>query len=278
MGKILDLPTPGRDERLSYLVLSDVHSLHCDSKAVNKVLSFFELVPINQRRIILLGDILDVPFIYFKSEEYKDRIGSRDWDYFLDQIEKEKVWYDDFYDKLRKLVLKDEYIYFSEGNHEQRLRRPMFISKVPYSLRHNFDLWTVIEAEKRGTPYILYNDYFRVKVGKESPLYFTHGMYCGLNPIRKHYFKGIGAKGSIIFGHTHEAGVQSFETLEQTQYGYNNPCLCGIKGDAAPEYLEGRSHNWSQGATIVNVNRNYFYVNILVIKNGELILPTGESL
>jgi len=276
MAKIYDLPTPGKNEKITYLTISDLHSLKCDPVAMEKIFQAFQFVPIRERRIILLGDILDISFLYSKDPIFQKAMKSKDWDYFIEEATKEKIWFDEFYQRIRKLVINDEYIVFALGNHEERLTRSYFLPHIPHSLLHNFAMPDIAEAEKRKIKIIDYNDWFRITTHKSPKLYWTHGQYCGQNPIKKHYLDSVGGGGAVIFGHTHEAGMKSFKNLEHTIICYNNPCLCGIDPETQPSYLEGKSHNWSQGATFATITWDHHFINLLLVKDGELALPTGE--
>jgi len=276
MSKIYDLPSPSGNERFTYLILSDIHSLHSDPVAVKKAIEYFNYVPAKQRKIILLGDILDVGFIYAKCPIFQAAIKMKDWDYFLEEVLKEKVWFDEFYQLIRPLVVNDHDIYYSAGNHEQRVERDLFLPKIPHALRHNFEIRNIISSSKRSMLSIDYNDWFRITTKKDVPLYLTHGQFCGQNPIKKHFLTSLGGGGAIVFGHTHEIGMMSFSNVGHTIVGVNNPCLCGIDSETQPKYLEGRSNNWSQGFTLVTVTENYHHFSLQIIKNGELCLSTGE--
>ena len=276
MAKIYDLPAPSTGQRLTYLVMSDIHSLKCDPVACEKIFQAFQFVPIRERRIILLGDILDIPFLFQKDPVFKKAMRAKDWDYFLEEMQKEVVWYDEFHQRIRKLVLDDSHIKYALGNHEERLTRSYFFDHIPHSLLHNFVIEEALDAEKRGLQIIDYNDWFKITTNKSPILYLTHGQYCGQNPIKKHYIDSVGGGGAVIFGHTHEAGMKSFKNLEHTIIGYNNPCLCGIDAETQPKYLEGKSNNWSQGAIFATITPDHHFVNILLVKDGELALPTGE--
>ncbi|MEE8323228.1 MAG: hypothetical protein V3R57_06370 [Candidatus Bathyarchaeia archaeon] len=271
MAVIHDLPCPDVGKTFTYLFLSDIHSHYCDKQALKSILRTFQLVPMEQRRIILGGDILDCEHIYAKSQVYKDRMGRHDWDYFIEKTEAEGIWFDELYDILRKHVLRNDHIVFMEGNHEQRYRRDHFLKKIPLVLKHNFNLRSIIKADSRGLRVFDYNEWVRLKVSRGVDLYITHGIYCGANPIKKHY---LDVKRSVLFGHTHEIGIQSFKDAESTIIGYNNPCLC----DTEPDYLEGRAQNWSVGATFINQTATHIWVHPLVTHQGAVMLPTGEMI
>lgn len=263
-------PPPGMVH--TYVFLSDIHSVHSDQKALDLVFSFLQLVPIKQRKIILGGDILDIGFIYSKCEKFKHNIRQGNWDdYFIPELDKEVKWFNEFYSKIRSLVLYDEDIRFIEGNHCERLRRRMFIDMVPFEYKRYFSLNNVLKSEQRNLQIIPYHDWYRISAIGMADLYLGHGFYCTQNAVKKH---ALEVPGAVIFGHTHQITAYSEKRLDNTVISYNNPCLCRMD----MSYLEGRITNWAQGFSIINTDGICYWVVTLRIINGELILPTGEKI
>jgi hypothetical protein len=265
MGNIVDMPGTSRTSCLSYLVLSDVHSIYMDPKAFRIALSALKQVPQSRRRVILNGDILDFEFLYEKSTTFTEKLKAKDWDFFAEEIEKEVIWYLQFEEAILEVVGSRDYIYYIEGNHEQRLRRPKFNSKIPHSYRHWTDLSALIGFEDRL--WVPYKDWLAVT----PDMLITHGHYCGANPLRKHYME---AKKSLLIGHTHEEGVVSFKTLGSTDKAYNNPCLCELE---AP-YLENGNTNWSQGFSMIHVYNGVAHTTTYSINDGVCVFGPGTVL
>lgn len=262
---------PENGETVSILVLSDLHSEHCDMAALEATLKFFEKTPKSQRRIFLLGDILSMDAFMSKSDSFKHAKKYKDIDgYFLPEAEKEFAWWYGFIKMILTYVDLPEHVTKFCGNHLQRLERPDFINFIPYGYKHNFNIEKQLKIKEYGINYIRYNDWLRVET-KEKDLMFTHGVYCGANPIKKHVDV---AKCAVMFGHTHEMGLTSFKTVTGTLIGYNNPCMCNIR----PKYLEGIPHNWSIGFTTVQVTTERFFVHQHEVIDGQLIDATGATL
>lgn len=254
------------------LHLSDVHSLICDKQALLLVLKAFAKTPLETRKIILNGDILDFKFLYQKDECFKDAIRKGNWDYFLDKLDEEIIWWEDFYALIRTYVQDPEDIYFIEGNHEERARRKQFFPKIPNDLKHNFELKNILKAEDRQMKLVMYKDWLKIAPLRYPPIFFTHGHYVGLNVLKKH-FEELNA-GAVMVGHLHEKGSRSFKRAGVTVECYLNPCLCEL--DA--EYMENRATNWSQGASQITVSRWDWSVTQYKIVNKRLYLPNGEVL
>ena len=274
MNRIYSLPKPKNNEVLSYLVLSDLHDFALDTKAYDLIIRYFKQTPIKQRRIILLGDILDFPFLMDKNPAYKQAKRESDFDgYFVPEMEAALTWWYSFFEDLVKLVKKPEYIHYMMGNHEDRANRAKFRAILPHAYAPWFDLRKQLKVKELGFNYYDYNTWLKIASSSMPNLLLTHGFLCGNNPIKKHHDI---ARTSCLFGHTHEAGMQSFKSINKTVISYNNPCLCLI--NPGPKYMEGRPHNWSTGATFINQSKNSYFVNTLITQNDTLITPTGELL
>ena len=267
MKKVFRIPQGSRAKPVNYLVLSDVHDFDMDQVAFSLALQAFDRFPKKQRKIILLGDILDFPWLFKGNPEFQSALKYRDFDdFFVPNMEATVNWFDDFYSKLLKYVDSPNDIYFMEGNHEQRCEREYFASKIPVHYRHFFDLKTVLNVEKQGFNHFRCNTWFKMVCSKMPPLFLTHGQKCGSNPTKKHFDL---AHSSVMFGHTHEIGVHSFNNIENTMISYNNPCLC-IEENA--KYLEQKVTNWSVGFSEIQTNGTSYFVNIHNIWNNELMI------
>jgi len=271
--EVHDFDSPTKGQALSVLFLSDVHSEFIDVEAFFTIKRLFQQVPIKRRRIILGGDILDMKFLVDKSEEFKRAAKLKDFDgYFVPEMQKEIEWFEWFYKEIRELVDKDENITFMAGNHEQRVERPKFRDLMPFEYEPWFNLRRQLKVEERSMRYLNYNDWLRIKTAKGGDFYFTHGVLCGANPIKKHMDLMRQASG-IMFGHTHERGVRSFKNVGPTHIGFNNACL----SDLSPGYMGERPNNWSIGASIMTFDHNWWYVNQFTVNNGELRDPMGRK-
>jgi len=277
MGKIFKLPSPSQGEIFTYVFLSDIHSVHSDPAALDAAIKFISLIPIRQRKVILGGDILDISFIYKTNEAYKKALFSKDWDgYFIPELQIELDWWESFINRIKRFCPFNDSVFFMSGNHESRLSRPQFIDEVPHAYRHNFDLKSILKLEKRGIQFIEHNDFFRLEANKSPACMITHGIYCGANPIAKHVLKETFT--STIFGHVHSIGLQSFKSSTSTIYGISNGCLCYIDKERQPEYLDNKSHDWTQGFTVVNQTVDYLSYSIVPIYDGQIFMSTGEIL
>lgn len=271
--KVHDLGLPEDNQAWNILFLSDIHSLVSDRDAILLVLKAFAKTPIHQRKVVLGGDILDIKFLYSKDDAYKEAIRKGMWDdYFFPELDKEKIWWEEFYRLIRAYVMHPEDIVFLEGNHEERLRRDSFLKKVPHDLKHNFSLNLVLGADKKKMGLVKYRDWAKLAPLSSPPLYLSHGHHCGEYFLKKHVLE-LNA-GAVMVGHLHEVGSKSFKRAEHAVTSYANPCLCDLDAD----YMENRAHNWSQGASQITVTREDLTVHQYHIINKKLYMPNGDVL
>lgn len=242
-----------------------------DEAAFETALRFFEQTPKKRRRIILLGDILDLECLVSKLEAFQIAKKYKDFDgYFVPELELEYSWWFKFLERIAPLVYDYSCIWFFEGNHEERLRRPHLDKFMLAEYKHWFDLQAQLKIRQYGINFVAYNDWALIETGAGN-LALTHGVYCGANPIKKHVDV---ARCSVMFGHTHERGARSFKTIEGTFMGFNNPCLCGTQ----PRYMEGRPHNWSVGFSTIQITEDAFYVNQFSTVKGALYDAHGRKI
>ena len=124
MKKITSIPMPSTGQILTYLVLSDIHSIYADMNALDKALKMLMKVEPDNRRIILLGDILDFEFLHGKHPGFIPNVKNKEYEeYFIPLMEDECTWAEMLLGKCKEVVGSFNRIYFAEGNHEERLRR-----------------------------------------------------------------------------------------------------------------------------------------------------------
>jgi len=266
MEKVTRIPHGRKSGVISYIVMSDLHEQYVDLKALSLVEQAIDRIPKGQRRIILLGDIFDLEWLCSANPSYQQAQKFKDYDgYFVPEMQASVSWFDRFYDRIRKWVVKPEYIYFMCGNHEGRLYRQKFLYDTPVEYRKWFDLEYQLGCAKKKMRFFRYNTWLKLTPTHAQPLLLTHGQRCGMNVIKKHFLL---ANAGVMFGHTHELGVAAFHNVEQTIMGYNNPCLCIQE----MPYMEGKVNNWSQGYSELHSSERSNFVLPLNIWNNELII------
>ena len=193
MSDVLQIKRPAAGQTLTYLVLSDVHSFYYNKSVFKKSLKILKQVPEKQRRVILLGDILDCEYLHASHPVFNKAVKEKLYEeHFLLEFENEVAWFEEFLADIVEVTGTYKSIYFSEGNHEQRLRRSNFIDNCSHSLRANFDLFRNLGLKKRGIPYIKYNDFY-IKLDFIFSCYIEHKVLFVFTKTNVKYY------GYIIF-------------------------------------------------------------------------------
>lgn len=232
------------------LVTSDHHIPHQDDLAVNAVLKLMDDVKFDTN--IILGDFLDYGCISHWNQGRNKTL----------EMQRLKT------DYIRGNVLLDEYDkrlpkgcekHFFMGNHEVWVND--LLEKTP-QLEGLVEPQSMLKLDERGYKIYAYNDI--VPMGR---LNFTHGIYAGANPTKKHLDE---LKVNIMFGHTHtmEVRMSSSPAREIAFSGYNVGCLCNM----APDYMRNRPHGWTHGIAVIYFYEDgYFEVNMIRILEGRFI-------
>jgi hypothetical protein len=103
-----------------------------------------------------------------------------------------------------------------------------------------------------------------LKIGR---LYVTHGIYAGMNPIKKHLDE---LKVNCLFAHTHTLGMRlaSSAARDIAFSGYNIGCVC----DLSPDYMKNRPNSWTHGFAIGYFFPNGFFdIQLIRIVQGKFI-------
>lgn len=223
-------------DRDTYWVTSDWHSDAVHRKSLNNLFQKTKSIPFTDRKLIIAGDFLDVPYFFKKDTGYQAwRNHAKGCDeYFIPEFDKEVLWGNKTLDNLQA-HFKD--IYFLYGNHDQRIGYFRRSSYCPEPYKHYFKLDEKLELKERGISYGHYNDW--IDIGKAVSI--THGMYHAKTAPKKHY-EAAHAK-NVIFGHTHQYSVTPFVARGVTRYGINIGCMCSLN----PEYMKNTETNWDNG-------------------------------
>lgn len=150
--------------------------------------------------------------------------------------------------QLRKVVGTGCEVRYSEGNHENRLKRLLWGKSKEFADLRNLSIPKLLNLGALGIRYYLPESPYRI--GK---LWFLHG-----DVSRKSNFsKSAGGRaadaiarsvgGSVIMGHTHQMGHTMFRSWERELEGYEVGCMCQFD----LEYVVG-CPPWQQGWAVVN--------------------------
>ncbi len=145
------------------------------------------------------------------------------------------------------------------GNHEEWADQ--LLEEMP-ALDGLIEPESMLKLKERKYNILKYNEL--LKIGR---LYATHGIYAGVNPIKKHLDE---LKVNILFAHTHTLGMRlsSSAARDIAFAGYNIGCVC----DLSPEYMKNRPNSWTHGFAIGYFFPNgYFDVQLIRIIEGKFI-------
>lgn len=233
-----------------HLVLSDQHIPFQDPGVESLTLEFIK--EHQPDGIHLLGDVLDFyPLSRFDKDPQR-----------LSQLQDDLDQGCDYLNEVRKRSQAP--IIWSEGNHEDRLRRYLWRQAPELAGLKGMqfeELLRLQEFKVRWAP--------AMKPYKVGKLLFTHG-----SVVRK--WSGMSAKAhhekygmNVIHGHTHRLGAFYHTTYESSYGSWENGCLCGLQ----PEYCI--SPDWQNGWSVVWFYGDYFHVEQVCVIDGQYVFHGG---
>lgn len=216
-------------------VISDIHIPYQDNDAVELMKAYVK--DYKPDHFVINGDLLDFYSLstFDKSPDRKHSVAEE----INDGVQ--------FLKEMRQIVGKDCKMYFTEGNHEQRLQRYMFrnpeLSDLPdlrldklLKLKEQNIAFSGVDGDYWGT------DTGHVQLGEVLVLHGDNRLngaatsaqagYSATNTMRK-------MQHSVVMGHVHRQAVVAHSTPYRKMTGVESGCLCVIPGTA----------NWQQGFT-----------------------------
>ncbi len=170
--------------------------------------------------------------------------------------------------QIRSIVPKAD-IHYSEGNHEDRLRKLLW-GKCP-ALAHlrNLNMPEILGLENLGIKWHSTQEPYQI-----GELWYTHG-----DLLRKHAGMSARAKseamnGPVIIGHTHRMGWSPFTTHTGTQDAYE----VGHMTDPTQLDYVRNVFNWQSGWAEVHFENNYHWVDFYrVVDRGRERVVVGPE-
>lgn len=233
-----------------FIAWPDTHIPQEDKRAVScalKILQWYQ-----PHTVIVLGDFLDcAPVSHWLKDKNKTKEGLRLKDDFaagnklLDRITTSSV----------------EHLVYLEGNHEDWIydaidKNPELDGLINLEVGLKFD-------DRRKNIDLTHLRYGKCwNLGK---LWFTHGIYTGINHARKHV-ESYGR--SIVYGHLHDVQLHvkvSPIDIEDKHLGLSLGCLA----DKNPRFMENRPNNWVHCVGVGSVRSDgTFNIDPVMISNG----------
>jgi len=217
---------------LCHVVISDVHIPFHNQSYVNTFFNFCK--DLKPDYIHILGDLCDA-YPLSKFLKNPERLLSFPQELYLARR---------FIHHLRKLHPKSK-IFFSEGNHEERLKKFIW-NKVPELSQMSELSWTtLLDLDKHKVKLFPYNKPYEI-INGDYPIVFSHG-----HDLRK--YPGMSARTqaekfgkTIVVGHSHCMSVQPVSFVNQQIYGIENGCLADITQLEYTTYVQ-----WQFGWTVL---------------------------
>ncbi len=265
MRKINTLRLPTKGNMHHYVIAGDWHAKFLDQRSFEALLKYSEILPREDRALIINGDLFEADFLMKKDSSFKQNLKAKNFEeYFIPLAEEEFQIVNAILDKCQKYF---DHIFYIGGNHGPA-RYDMIKELAPVAYQHNFCIKTQLRLEERGIPFYGYNDW--LDIGNVS---ITHGMYHGSTCLKKHFetceFR------NVIFSHIHHAESKAFTSRGKTKKAWSLPAMCNL----APEYLRNRDNNWTNGFGSLHVYDDgdfNFYIHEII--DGKLCLPDGTRL
>lgn len=210
--------------------LPDAHIPFADQWVLSAWLDFVSGFPVTG--VDILGDLLDAyPLSRFDKNPARRHS-------LNDEIKAARKFLETMRDRL---PLTTTEVRYSEGNHEDRLRRLLWGSASALASLRGLSIPTLLGLDDLNISYHPEKNPYRI-----GDLWYMHG-----NLIRKHAGNSARAKsdqvgGSVLMGHSHRMGWVPTSLWTETLDAYDAGCVCLLE----QEYLTGPP-NWQQGWPVV---------------------------
>lgn len=216
------------------LFFPDTHIPHHNEAACKSIIKLMSDVKFD--KFFIIGDFMDLGCISHWTRNKHRTLE-------LQRLKKDYIIGNVLLDEFDKRLPASCEKHYLNGNHEEW--SDQLLEEMP-ALEGLIEPESMLKLKERKYQVHSYNDL--VKVGR---LYVTHGIYVGVNPIRKHLDE---SKVNILFGHTHTLGMRlsASPAREIAFAGYNIGCVC----DLSPDYMRRKPNSWTHGFAV-----GYFYPN-----------------
>lgn len=223
--------------------LTDLHIPHHDKKSLGAVYKF--LADFKPNKIVLTGDILD----FYQLSKF-DKDPARRFT-IQDEI-------DQAYEVLKTLKSLCPEIHFIKGNHEDRLRKFLWVNPSLASIKV-LELSSLLNLDTLG---IEYHNFEYLYKGFR----FTHGSIVRPDSGATAKAELLKYGGNMSHGHTHRVGMYLKTDSRGTIGAYEMGCLCELN----PEYIDGVP-NWQQGFGVFTFDDDRFFCEQIPIIKNEFI-------
>jgi predicted phosphodiesterase len=221
-----------------------------DKECLDLILKFGK--NLHPDKLFILGDFIDM-YSISKFDRNPARVTNLQTEFVMGK------------DTLQRLVseIKPAQVIFTEGNHEDRLRK--FIWNNPV-LDGCIDIKEKLGINELGIEYFEYGKNYVYK----DKLIYTHG-----NKINK--FSAYTAKNmlddlgmSVISGHTHKLGTHYRTDYSGAKIAVENGCLC--QTELALEWFRKEVIDWQKGISVIKWHDDRFNIHQICIPKEKFII------
>jgi len=232
------------------LFFPDAHIPHHNSAVCKSILKLMKDIKFD--KFVIGGDFMDLGCIsHWNKNKHKTLEMKR--------LKSDYIVGNSLLDEFDKRLPKNCDKYFLKGNHE--VWGDQLIEEMP-ALEGLVEPEIMLNLKERNYKVSEYN-----KLIKFGRLHVTHGIYAGVNPIKKHIDE---LKVNILFFHTHTLGMRlsSSPARDIAFAGYNGGCVC----DLSPDYMKSKPHAWTHGFAIGYFYPNgYFDIQLVRVVQGKFV-------
>lgn len=237
------------------IVLNDMHIPFESKMAIRAVLDAVQRI--KPEGIDLLGDLADCYTVSKFSKDPSRRMT------FKQEVNKVKT----FLQHLVQVAPRRCDIRFSDGNHEDRIRKTRWELGPGFGSLDQLNSQALYGLADLGMRYYPYTKPYQI-----GQLWFHHGK------VLRRWSGGTAqasiqaAGGSVIVGHCHRLAHVFHTTWSSTFQGWENGCLCTLN----PEWLHGPP-DWQHGFALIRYGkRRSFGVQQIQIRKGRYWLDGKE--
>jgi len=242
----------------TYLVTADYHVPYQNNNVVNILLQIVHDIKFDG--FLIVGDMMNMTPIshWLRGRNKRKSLEGK-------RLQEDYIIGNKLLDEFDKLLPKNCDKRFWWGNHE--IWYSVFIEEYP-QLEGLFNPSIELHLKERG--YKVYEEENHIeRIGKLS---ITHGMYTGVNFLRKHLQE---FKTNVLIGHLHQMRMRfdPSPAKELATAGYSIGCVC----DMNPDYMQNRPHSWTHGFAVVKFwNDGFFNVDLVRIIGNKCIYNDKE--
>lgn len=239
------------------IVLPDVHFPFHDVTLLRLWLTHMEVL--KPDGIDIIGDLIDCCTLSRFDKDPARKLNLQDE---LDLAR-------NFLTTVRGFVGRECDIRYSEGNHEDRLRKMLWGKAPALAELRGMNIPDLLDLKKLGIKWHSTQNPYKIR-----DLWYSHGDILRTQAGMSARAKSDQIHGSVMIGHTHRQGWSPRTTWEGIEDAYE----CGYLADYRKLDYVRTAPNWQQGWAVVEYPPSGgHFVNFVTVRNGK-VRYKGENL